>query len=89
MTERSRRGRWRRRCRSFPDKRGNPHGWVAPWQLGLNEGPIVLMIENHASELLWNLIRRSPWIVTGLRRAEFRGGWLDRAPRPTALPSQG
>jgi hypothetical protein len=67
---------------TFPEKRENPHGWVASWQLGLNEGPIVLMIENHASELIWRTIRSYPHIVSGLRRAGFRGGWLESASEP-------
>ena len=49
-------------------------GWVSPWRFGLNEGPIVLMIENYLSELTWNTVRTNPDIVTGLRRAGFRGG---------------
>jgi hypothetical protein len=57
---------------------GDPHGWVSPWKLGLNEGPIILMIENHLSGLMWTLFRRCPHVVAGLRRAGFRGGWLDR-----------
>jgi len=36
-----------------------------------------MMIENYQSELLWKIIRRCPHIVNGLRRAGFRGGWLD------------
>jgi len=56
---------------------GDPHGWVSPWKLGLNEGPIILMIENHLSGLMWRLFRRCPHVVTGLRRAGFSGGWLD------------
>jgi hypothetical protein len=55
----------------------NGEGWASPWKLGLNEGPIVLMIENHLSGLLWKLFRQCPYVVTGLRRAGFRGGWLD------------
>jgi len=51
-------------------------GWVAPWKLGLNEGPIVLMIENFSSQLVWKLARRCPYIVRGLERAGFEGGWL-------------
>ena len=62
---------------TFPEKRDNPHGWVSPWRFGLNEGPIVLMIENHASGLVWNAMRTCPYLVAGLRRAGFRGGWLD------------
>jgi hypothetical protein len=46
--------------------------WVARWRLGLNEGPIVLMIENCLSELVWDVFMRSPPVATGLRRAGFR-----------------
>ena len=71
--------------RTFPARDGSAKGWVSPWRLGLNEGPIVLMIENHLSGLMWRLFRRSPYVVTGLRRAGFTGGWLagDRSPRQT------
>ena len=55
---------------------GSPCGWVSPWHYGLNEGPIVLMIENYRSELMWQLTRRSPHIVAGLLKAGFSGGWL-------------
>jgi hypothetical protein len=63
---------------TFPVPSGDPHGWVAPWKLGLNEGPIILMIENHLTGLMWRLFRGCPHVVTGLRRAGFTGGWLDR-----------
>jgi len=61
---------------TFPDKSGSEHGWVSPWNYGLNQGPIILMIENYRSGFLWELMRRCPYIVTGLRRAGFAGGWL-------------
>ena len=62
---------------SHPGEPGNPYGWwVSPWHFGLNQGPIVLMIENHRSGLLWRLMRACPPIVTGLLRAGFTGGWL-------------
>ena len=33
-----------------PGEPGNPYGWwVSPWHFGLNQGPIVLMIENYRS----------------------------------------
>ena len=50
--------------------------WVSPYHFGINLGPVVLMCENYRSELLWRLMRRCPYIVTGLRRAGFRNGWL-------------
>ena len=55
---------------------GFPNGWVSPWHFGINEGPIVVMIENHLSGLVWRLTRESPPIVAGLRAAGFTGGWL-------------
>jgi hypothetical protein len=63
---------------TFPSNSGKPCGWVSPRNFGLNDGPIVLMIENYRSGLLWRLMRRCPYLVAGLRRAGFRGGWLDK-----------
>lgn len=62
---------------TFPSDSGKPCGWVSPRNFGLNDGPIILMIENFRSGLLWSLMRRCPYLVAGLRRAGFRGGWLD------------
>lgn len=53
-----------------------PSGWVCEASFGLDQGIVVLMIENHRSRLIWNLLRRCPAIGTGLRRAGFAGGWL-------------
>jgi hypothetical protein len=50
--------------------------WISKGYYGLDQGPIVLMIENYRSEFLWRLMRRCPYIVEGLRRAGFAGGWL-------------
>ena len=61
---------------TYPETSANEHGWVSPWNFGLNQGPIVLMIENYRSEWLWRLMRQCPYVVTGLRRAGFTGGWL-------------
>jgi hypothetical protein len=56
---------------------GGPPGWVSPWRFALNSGPVVLMIENYRSGLPWRLMRRDEDLVRGLRRAGFRGGWLE------------
>jgi hypothetical protein len=53
--------------------------WVSQGYYGLDQGPIVMMIENYRSGLLWRLLRQCPYIVKGLRRAGFRGGWLGTA----------
>lgn len=51
-------------------------GWISKGYYGLDQGPIVLMIENYRSGFTWRLMRNCPYIVTGLRRAGFSGGWL-------------
>jgi hypothetical protein len=52
-------------------------GWVDGDYLGLDQGPIVAMIENHRSQLVWRVMRKNPYIRAGLRRAGFQGGWLE------------
>jgi hypothetical protein len=61
---------------TYPTTSGNPYGWVSPWHYGINQGPIIPMIENYRTGLLWRLMRGCPYVVTGLRRAGFTGGWL-------------
>jgi hypothetical protein len=51
-------------------------GWISDGYYGLDQGLAVLMIENYRSGLIWRLMRDSPAIRTGLKRAGFRGGWL-------------
>ena len=62
---------------TFADRSDPSQSWVSPFHYGLNQGPIVLMIENYRSGLLWHLMRQCPYLVVGLRRAGFCGGWLE------------
>ena len=57
--------------------------------LGIDQGPIVLMIENYRSGFVWKVMRRNPHIQRGLQRAGFSGGWLDALPKDTAAKAQG
>lgn len=50
--------------------------WVDGDYLGIDQGPIVCMIENWRSGLVWNVMRRNAHIRRGLERAGFTGGWL-------------
>jgi len=50
--------------------------WMSDGYFGLDQGIVVLMIENYRSGLIWQLMRRCPPIQVGLRRAGFTGGWL-------------
>lgn len=61
----------------YPVSGSNPNGWVSAWKFGLNEGPIILMIENFRSQLIWKIIKKCPYTINGLRLAGFSGGWLD------------
>jgi hypothetical protein len=51
-------------------------GWFDDEYLGIDQGPIVLMLENHRSGFVWETMKQSPYLVRGLCRAGFRGGWL-------------
>lgn len=55
-------------------------GWFDDDYLGLDQGPILAMIANYRSDFVWKYMRKSPYIIRGLRRAGFSGGWLDQAP---------
>lgn len=52
-------------------------GWVDGDYLGIDQGPIVIMTENHRSGLLWRYMHGEPNLKRGLQRAGFTGGWLD------------
>jgi hypothetical protein len=53
-------------------------GWFDTDYLGIDQGPIIAMIENYRSNLIWRTMRKNPYIVTGLKRAGFTGGWLEQ-----------
>ncbi len=61
----------------FVDAFNPTRQWFDIDYLGIDQGPIVLMIENHRSGFVWRVMKRNPHIVRGLQRAGFRGGWLD------------
>jgi hypothetical protein len=51
-------------------------GWFADDYLGIDQGPILLMAENHRSGLVWEITKKNPYIIRGLCRAGFKGGWI-------------
>ncbi len=51
--------------------------WISEGYYAIDEGPVVLMIENHRSELIWSLMKSCTYLAEGLRAAGFDGGWLD------------
>jgi len=57
-------------------------GWFAPDYIGIDQGALLLQLENYQSELIWNILKRNPYIIKGLRKAGFNGGWLDEIKKP-------
>jgi hypothetical protein len=64
-------------CDCPDDVKEHDAGWVSQYHFGINEGPTVIMVDNHAHDFPWRLMRSCPYMQTGLRRAGFTGGWLD------------
>ncbi|HZF79064.1 MAG TPA: glucoamylase family protein [Rubrivivax sp.] len=54
-------------------------GWVDNDYLGIEVGPLLLMLANARDESVWQPMRRAAWLRRGLHRAGFRGGWLVQA----------
>ncbi|MBW8304341.1 MAG: Tat pathway signal protein, partial [Brevundimonas sp.] len=54
-------------------------GWVDGDYLGIDQGPIVIQIENHRSDTVWRRMRGEPNLVRSLKAAGFTGGWLAAA----------
>lgn len=46
-------------------------GWVANSYLAIDQGPIIIMIENHRTGLLWDLFMSAPEIQQGLNKLGF------------------
>ncbi len=60
---------------SFAGRR--PAGWVSKWHYAIDQGPLVMMVGNYLSGILWRLSRSNEFLVRGLERAGFSGSWLD------------
>ena len=52
----------------FTDAFSESQNWYARTCLAIDQGPIVAMMENHRSGLLWKLFMKDPDVQTGLRR---------------------
>jgi hypothetical protein len=51
-------------------------GWLSEGWYGLDQGLLVMMLENHRTGLIWEIMRQCGPVRDGLRRAGFEGGWL-------------
>jgi hypothetical protein len=55
----------------FVDAFNETKNWVAQSHLAIDQGPIVAMIENYRTGLLWNLFMSSPEVQIGLKKLGF------------------
>jgi hypothetical protein len=55
----------------FVDAFNESEGWYAKSHLAIDQGPIIVMIENYRSGLLWKLFMSCPEIQQGLRKLDF------------------
>jgi hypothetical protein len=59
-----------------PTFAGDGRVWTSEDYFGLDQGIVVMMVENYRSQLIWNLMRQCSYMGIGLQRAGFTGGWL-------------
>jgi hypothetical protein len=59
-----------------PTLRRETGGWLSEGWYGLDQGLLMMMIENHRTGLIWEIMRRCNYVRDGLKRAGFEGGWL-------------
>jgi hypothetical protein len=55
----------------FRDAFNIGQGWYDVDELGIDQGPIVIMIENYRTQKPWKLFMQNPEITNGLQRAGF------------------
>lgn len=55
----------------FTDAFSETHDWYARTHLAIDQGPIIVMIENYRTGLLWQLFMADRDIQTGLKRLGF------------------
>jgi hypothetical protein len=62
----------------FYDAFSETDNWFLPRYLAIDQGPIVVMMENHRTGLLWNLFMSCPEIKTGLKNLGFSSPHLNK-----------
>lgn len=60
----------------FRDAFSESKNWYAESYLAIDQGPIVAMIENYRSGLLWKLFMSCPEVQAGLRKLNFQSPYL-------------
>jgi hypothetical protein len=74
---------------SFAEVASDKPGWFDDEYVAIDQGPILLMIENFLTGRIWSLTKSDAYFRSGLIRAGFTGGWLEGAgpvPIPPPIP---
>jgi hypothetical protein len=50
--------------------------WFAESYIAIDQGPIIIAIENHRTQLIWNLLMKSPEIKNGLKKLGFTSPYI-------------
>lgn len=72
----------------FVDAFCEQRDWFADTYLAIDQGPIVVMMENHRSGLLWKLFMGIPEVQNGLRALGFSSPWLEPATAARRAPGK-
>ena len=62
----------------FTDAFNETRNWYATSHLAIDQGPIIVMIENYRSGLLWKLFMTCPEIQNGLKKLGFESPWIKK-----------
>ncbi len=52
------------------------YNWYAPSHLAIDQGPIIVMLENYRTGLLWKLFMKIPDIQQGMKKLGFQSPWI-------------
>lgn len=53
--------------------------WFNKDYISIDQGPILIMLENHETGLIWDILKMNPYLIRGLKKAGFTGGWIKTA----------
>jgi hypothetical protein len=62
----------------FTDAYSEEKNWYAKSHLAIDQGPIIVMIENYRSGLLWNLFMSIPEVQAGLKKLGFQSPHIQK-----------
>lgn len=54
-------------------------GWFNKDYIGIDQGPIIIQLENLQTGLIWSILKENEYIQKGLAKAGFTGGWLNES----------